>query len=197
MKRNKFGQFTSDPRPELRKRLKINCFQCGKKFEILRYRLKSGKKICCSVSCATKLAMKNPIRREKLSQANTGRKPWNKGIVGVLVGEKSNRWKGGRYYHKDGYVYVYNINHPYKNKDGYVFEHRLIMEKKLNRYLRKDENVHHINGIKDDNKIENLKLLSNSNHLKEEWKNLENNNFKNSKNTWFKKGQMPWNKKYA
>src|SRR3990167_5805932 len=75
--------------------------------------------------------------------------------------EKSPGWRGGRTLDKRGYVYIKSPNHPFCNAKGYVFEHRLIMENYLGRYLSKVEVIHHLNGRKQDNRIENLRLYIN------------------------------------
>ena len=65
-----------------------------------------------------------------------------------------------------GYVRVYCPMHPMANTWGYVYEHRLIMESLVGRFLNKDEHVHHINGKRWDNSPENLQLLLSSEHSK-------------------------------
>lgn len=68
--------------------------------------------------------------------------------------------------HSGGYMLIYCPKHPHADNCGYVLEHRLIMEFDLGRVLDKDEYVHHINGDKSDNRIENLKLTNRSEHAK-------------------------------
>lgn len=83
-----------------------------------------------------------------------------------IWGKNNPRWKGGKYITGDGYLDILTPNHPYCNSRGYVEEHRLVMEKHLGRVLLPTERIHHINGIKTDNRIENLMLFSNhSNHV--------------------------------
>lgn len=73
---------------------------------------------------------------------------------------------------KGGYILIrISADDPYYSmceakylKSGYIKEHRYIMAKSLGRCLTKEEFVHHINGIKNDNRLENLELINPSNH---------------------------------
>lgn len=116
---------------------------------------------------------------ERVSYAK-GRPSWNSGVKGAQVawnkglteddsrvkkyvrkGRLHPNWKGGRRISKLGYILVHCPEHPNHNASGYVFEHRLVMEAHLGRYLTPEEVVHHINGIVWDNRIENLMLFEN------------------------------------
>ncbi len=72
------------------------------------------------------------------------------------LGDRNPNWKGGIRKHMNGYVFQLCKEHPQANSKGYIFQHRLVLESHLGRYLKKEECVHHINGIKDDNRIENI-----------------------------------------
>jgi hypothetical protein len=79
---------------------------------------------------------------------------------GLCVGEANANWRGGRSLLSSGYAMV-QIDGRRK------FEHRVVMEKVLGRSLTRDEHVHHMNGVRDDNRPENLVVLDASTHKRE------------------------------
>lgn len=131
-----------------------HCEICGK---IL---LKRHKRFC-SKPCYGQWLQEHP---EKRTCFKPGTVAWNKGLKGYMAGEKHWNWKGGKRNHQCGYIECKCPGHPHANSANYVFEHRLVMEQHLGRYLMQDEVIHHINGNKKDNRIKNLIVLTVSEH---------------------------------
>jgi len=119
------------------------CLLCGKKSVKVKGKRNKTGKYYCSKSCA----------------ATDGGGWANK------KGAEHYAWKGGKCKTTKGYIDIFKPEHPRARGGKYVLEHRLVMEKKLGRHLEPYEQVHHKNGIKDDNKIENLELISKQPHL--------------------------------
>ena len=118
-----------------------------------------GKTGLCS-SCARKQYFKNnPNYKKVLAKQLSGRKISKE--TRLKMGLSHFKRQGGELRKKTtkGYITIYMPEHPNSNSGNRVFEHRLIMEKKIGRYLKKNEIVHHLNGKKDDNRLENLYLV--------------------------------------
>lgn len=89
-------------------------------------------------------------------------------------GKSNNSWKGGTITDDAGYVLVRAEGHPRAKKHGlYVREHILVAERFLGRFLTPNEVVHHINGVKSDNRPENLSVMTRSAHASFHKRGLE------------------------
>jgi hypothetical protein len=105
----------------------------------------------CKCGCNQEIKILRDEWRKTLRKYNNKHKP---------RGKDHYNWKGGKKIQK-GYSLMYHPNHPSHDKNGYIMEHRYVMEQHLGRYLIKQEDIHHINKVKTDNRIENLMLFPN------------------------------------
>jgi hypothetical protein len=105
---------------------------------------------------------------KNMSKARVGKKLSEETKIKISESEKGSKhynWQGGKIIDRDGYVLIHSPTHPFRKSNNYVYEHRLIMEKHLGRFLNLSEIVHHINDKKDDNRIENLHIINRSQHI--------------------------------
>ena len=96
----------------------------------------------------------------------TGPKIWqNQCVCGAFKAKQSRRCRpcsttirAHRHVTSGGYVMLYKPEETRAQKSGYIMEHVFVMQQSLGRDLFREENVHHKNGDKQDNRIENLEL---------------------------------------
>ena len=128
----------------------LGCIDCGKQ-RWVQY-LQGNHSIRCNSCSQKERARINPHR---------------------FRGQNNPTWTGGQI-KSDGYILVWispdDFFYPMATARNYILEHRLVMAKHLGRCLQRWEIIHHKNGIKDDNRFENLKLGMQTDHLKEHCK---------------------------
>lgn len=78
--------------------------------------------------------------------------------IDISIPKKYKAPNGSGHRDPHGYIYINKVNHPNAQKRGRIYAHTFIMSQHLGRSLYKNESVHHKNGIRNDNRIENLEL---------------------------------------
>lgn len=97
------------------------------------------------------------------SRANRGRFCSRRCVYSFQRGANHPYWRGGLL-NNGKYLVQYAPEHPQAQSKGYVPQHRLVVEAAIGRYLEPGEDVHHRNGNKTDNRIENLVVLTHGEH---------------------------------
>lgn len=103
--------------------------------------------------------------RRKISEKNIGR-IFSEETRAKMSASRRITGMGHTKKRADGYRTVFFPSHPRASKEGYIMEHILIMENVIGRHLEKGEVIHHINRIRDDNRVENLQLMTVSEHMR-------------------------------
>lgn len=111
----------------------LKCLYCEEEKQIRKDHLKVQK--FCSISCS-----------KKYDYETKGK-------------ESHPQWKGGRRINHNGYVEIHMPEHHRARANGYVFEHIIVLENKIGRRLKKNEQTHHIDENKQNNDPENLQAV--------------------------------------
>lgn len=118
------------------------CECCGEE-----YSSKWWKQKFCSKICYTKMHSHKTFIEYRI--ANN---------IDLSIPKKPKAPNGSGHREPNGYIYITKMRHPNATKSGRIYEHTYVMSEHINRPLIKGESVHHKNGIRDDNRIENLEL---------------------------------------
>ncbi|MEK6884298.1 MAG: HNH endonuclease [Nanoarchaeota archaeon] len=134
---------------------RTDCIICKEKIPNEKRHYKNYCKVCYNRERA-----KNPLIREHDNKISLIYQRKRKGIPIDLPLLKAKNGSG--YINSQGYKQIRKKGHPNASKCGNIQEHTFVMSEYLGRPLKKGESVHHKNGIKHDNRIENLELWNKS-----------------------------------
>ena len=144
---------------------KATCRYCGEEFVI---KWERNPNLLCSLKCKYRetgerqkiIALtNNPMYKEGIKEKAVATRMKN---GTYYTGDKHPNWKYGYWLNRDGYKMIQNK----KDTNGVaIAEHRKIMEEELGRKLDSSEIIHHKNGDRLDNKIDNLKIVNRSTHF--------------------------------
>jgi len=133
-----------------KKSREIPCCGCGRIGLIITNK---SKKLCIKCNRLEKeKENESLVEKRRVSSRNYSRKKRGSDLD-APVRRPTGRWKNAQ-----GYIVIHKKDHPNAYKNGCMTEHVFIMSQHIGRPLKDKENVHHINGIRDDNRIENLEL---------------------------------------
>lgn len=141
----------------------LPCEICGKLSYIKKSQQSKVKHHCCSYECLNKL--------KKVLYKGEGNHQYG------LRGSKNASWKDKEHVTFYGYIEVEGADHPFENSEHKMFEHRIIAEKYLlteensiivngNSYLSPEYVVHHKDGNKKNNSVDNLQVMTKAEHTK-------------------------------
>lgn len=144
--------------------IKKNCINCKSEFDCK----KGSQKKYCSNKCKSAYRRKSGKDNQEFECIQCKNKFISNKYIAALVCSKrclkllKNDNVDEGYIENNGYRVIYRPGHPNAQRRGKILKHVFIMSEYLGRPLAKHESVHHKNGIRDDNRIENLELWSKS-----------------------------------
>ncbi len=138
------------PRPALARDLCRRHYQAWRRNGDPVIRRRRGRRTCSSEGCAL------PVRSHGLCGRHDEERRRR------ALGKRKNRPYGSGSITEQGYRLIYKPGHPNATRAGLILEHRWVMSTMLGRPLRKNEEVHHRNGDRQDNGPDNLELWSTS-----------------------------------
>lgn len=155
---------------------RISCAMCGNEFYRAPREIQRNRRFC-SVPCHNESMVKVRIKRSCGWCGDTMYLSPSRSMIQYCsrlcmaeakIKRPLDREHNGRRAKKDqnGYVMLWEPEHPNKSLKGWQYEHRLVAEETLERYLTSDEDVHHIDYIVDNNDSSNLEVLDSVTHAR-------------------------------